>query len=293
MTSAGPQVLASCSSAQGRPDVEPRPAALPAGTVLLEVAYDGAAFHGWQTQGTLRTVAATFAAAVQAMDGAPPTLRGCSRTDAGVHALGQLVAFDPQRPSISLEGWLRGLNTTLPRDVRVRRVWQAPLGFTPRFEAASKRYIYTIGTGHLVAPWLRGQVWHIGATTKRELNLERMREGAALLLGTHDYAAFKASDDPRDNTVRTLFRCDLEVHASRTGCCITVTVEGTAFMKQMVRIIVGTLADIGLGLRSPSCIRDALESRQRASAGTTAPPQGLCLDRITLRQPEALGPCFG
>ncbi len=265
----------------------------PAATVLLEVAYDGGAFHGWQTQGSMRTVAATFAAAVQEMDGVHPTLRGCSRTDAGVHALGQLVAFDPQRPSITLEGWLRGMNTTLPRDVRVRRVWQAPVGFTPRFEAASKRYIYTIGTGHLVAPWLRGQVWPLGATTKRDLDLERMREGAALLLGTHDFAAFKASDDPRNNTVRTVSRCDLEVHTARTGRCVTVTVEGNAFMKQMVRIIVGTLADIGLGLRPVACLREALETGKRAAAGTTAPPQGLCLDHITLRHPEVLGASFG
>ncbi len=243
--------------------------------VLLTVAYDGTDFAGWQRQPGQRTVQGVLDRAVEAMDGRPALTRGASRTDAGVHALGQRVAFDPER-SIPLTGWVRGLNVNLPEDVAVRAAEHRPRGYDPRFDASGKHYRYLIHTAPTRDPLLRHRAWHVG----RALDLGAMRAAGRELVGTHDFAAFQAANDHRDNTVRTLTRVDVEAGGPDV---IAIDVEGNAFLKNMVRILAGTLVEAGRGRFEVARVRALLRPGSgRPEAGPTAPAEGLTLVSIRL-----------
>ena len=199
-------------------------------------------------------------------------MRGASRTDAGVHAEGQLAAFDTSR-DIPARGWVLGLNQHLPEDVAVRGARPVGPGYAPRFAARGKRYRYRVLVDPVRDPALRARAWRVS-----EVDVDAVAREARAALGTHDFIAFRSSGDERENTVRTLSRVDVEREA-QPGV-IAVVVEGNAFLYNMVRILVGTLIDVGRGRLEAGAVERALASRDRGDAGTTAPAHGLVLERV-------------
>jgi tRNA pseudouridine38-40 synthase len=249
---------------------------------LLEIAYDGTDFHGWAAQKGTRTVEETLRGAILAMDPRADGPRGVSRTDAGVHAEGQLAAICAMR-DIPAKGWVLGLNQHLPEDVAVRAARPVPPGFQPRFASKTKRYRYRLLLDVVRDPRWRTRAWRVGAP----LDLERLARAATDIEGTHDFAAFRASGDPRANTVRTMRRVAIE--QDEAARIVSVTVEGDAFLYNMVRILVGTLVDIARERLSPDAIVRALAGKDRSLAGTTAPAHGLTLEHVELELPEGAG----
>ena len=239
--------------------------------IRLVVEYDGTDFHGWQRQDNGTSIQAELERAVDVLTHEANVVRGAGRTDAGVHAMGQVAHFDTAR-EISLRGLQLGINTHLPRTICVRRVDEVPEQFDARFSADGKLYRYTIWND-LARSSLRDRfAWHC----KKSLDERAMEVAAALLAGRHDFAAFRASDCERKTTVRTLHR----VEVRRDGNVVTIEVEGDAFLKNMVRIIAGTLVYAGEGRFLPEhivAIRDGLD---RTRGGITAPAHGLCLVRV-------------
>jgi tRNA pseudouridine38-40 synthase len=252
------------------------------GSVLLTVAYDGTDFHGFVRQEGLRTVEDTLLGAVRALDDGVKSISGVSRTDAGVHAESQMVAFDATR-EIEPRGWVLGTNKHLPDDVAVRaaRILPEP-GFVPRFASERKRYRYRLLLDRVRDPFHQKRAWRI----EHALDVERVAREAESIVGTHDFSAFRSSKDERENTERTIFEVNVESRGPRS-CEIAIT--GTAFMHNMVRILVGTLVDVGLGRKELGTIAKALESKDRSHAGMTAPPHGLTLEDVELKLPEGAG----
>jgi len=249
--------------------------------VLLEVAYDGTAFHGWAAQSGVRTVEETLRGAVLALDPRASRLRGTSRTDAGVHAEGQLVGFDSDR-DIPARGWTLGLNQHLPDDVAVRAARPVPPGFAPRFASRGKRYRYRVLVDAVRDPQWRTRAWRVSDVDPAAM----AREGEAAR-GTHDFAAFRSAGDERATTVRTLTR--VEVEREHDPRVLGVVVEGDAFLYNMVRILVGTMVDVGRGRLPVGALARAIEARERRLAGITAPAQGLVLEQIHVDLPEGTG----
>jgi tRNA pseudouridine38-40 synthase len=249
--------------------------------VLLTVAYDGTAFHGWATQPGARTVEETLRGAVLAMDPRAGCLRGASRTDAGVHADGQLVAFDATC-AIPARGWALGLNQHLPDDVAVRAARAVPAGYSPRFAARGKRYRYRVLVDTLRDPLLRSRAWRVPGVDR-----DAMAREALAARGTHDFAAFRGAGDVRATTTRTLQR--VEVEGEGDPRVVAVVVEGDAFLYNMVRILVGTLVDVARGRLPAGAVARALEARDRRAAGTTAPAHGLVLEHVDVDLPEQVG----
>lgn len=250
--------------------------------VLLEVAYDGTGFHGWAAQSGARTVQETLRGAVLAMDPRASEVRGASRTDAGVHAEGQAVAFDSTR-DIAARGWVGGLNQHLPADVAVRAARLVAPGYTPRYAARAKRYRYRVLLDSVRDPQWRMRAWRL----EPNLDLVAMAREADAAVGTHDFAAFRAAGDLRASTVRTLMRVDIERELDPR--VVSVVVEGNAFLYKMVRVLVGTLVDVARGRLQPGAVRRAIEARSRREAGTTAPAHGLVLESVDLAMPEIAG----
>lgn len=250
--------------------------------ILLTVAYEGTAFSGWAAQRGTRTVEEVLDGAVQAVDANASHVRGTSRTDAGVHAEAHPVAFDAVLP-IEARGWVLALNSNLPDDVAVRTARTVPKGFNPRFAATEKRYRYRLLLDVVRDPLHAARSWRVGHT----LDLARMREGCEALVGTHDFAAFRTSRDERTNTLRTLRQVALEELSPRI---LSVVVDGSAFMHNMVRILVGTLVDVGRGQLELDCIARAFATGDRKHLGTTAPAQGLTLESVSLDLPEGASP---
>lgn len=245
--------------------------------VLLRVAYDGTRYHGWARQADQRTIEEALQGALLAVDPAASAARGMSRTDAGVHARAQMVGFDAAH-DIPPRGWVLSINSHLPDDIAVREARIVPAGFHPRFAAESKRYRYRLLLDRVRDPMRAPFTWRVGG----DLHLDRMRQEATALLGTHDFAAFRSAGDERENTVRTLTTVALEKTDDDE---LHVVVEGRAFLYNMVRIIVGTLVDIGRGHREEGTMARALAERDRSITGTTAPAQGLCLEAARLTLP--------
>jgi tRNA pseudouridine38-40 synthase len=249
-------------------------------SVLLTVAYDGRGFAGFVTQPEQRTIAGELLGALRAVDPSIRELRGASRTDAGVHALGQRVAFDPER-DIPTRGWVLAVTRQLPREIAVRRASLVPRGYNPRFGNLGKRYRYLLLRDPVRDPFLDGRVWRLEAGLFGDDAIARAVDEARAAEGTHDFAAFRSAADPRENTVRTLRRVAVEVDADDPRR-IRVDVEGDAFMHNMVRILVGTIVDVARGRKAPGAISRALASRRREDAGITAPPDGLYLMEVLL-----------
>jgi tRNA pseudouridine38-40 synthase len=249
--------------------------------VLLQVAYDGTGFHGWASQPGSRTVEDTLRGAVLALDPRVGKLRGCSRTDAGVHAEAQMVAFDGER-DIPPRGWVLGLNQHLPDDVAVRAARTVAAGWSPRFASRGKRYRYRVLVDVVRDPRWRTRAWRLPV-----LDLALMEQEGRAAVGTHDFAGFRSAGDERAVTVRNLTRVAIEPEADPR--VVGVVVEGSAFLYNMVRILVGTMADVARGRLPPGTVARALEARDRRVAGTTAPAHGLTLEHVDLDLPEGAG----
>lgn len=245
--------------------------------VLLTLAYDGASFSGFAAQNnTARTVASVLTGAIRAMDPRATGLRVASRTDAGVHARGQVASFDSML-RIEPRGWLLGLSGHLPPQIAVQRVARVQQNFNPSKAAVAKTYRYLILRGTVRDPFLHGRAWRV----HERLDLEAMRREAAALLGTHDFAAFRGARDQRPTTVRSISRAEISEVPGEPRC-IAFEIRGDRFLYHMVRIIVGTLVDVGRGSCAPGAIARAQRSGERTDLGMTAPPDGLCLERIEL-----------
>lgn len=248
--------------------------------VRLVIAYDGSEFAGFQVQPDKRSVQGALEAAVLAFSGERLRVRGSGRTDAGVHALGQVVAFDTAR-AIPERGWMLGLNQHLPDDVRIQSAVRCEYGYHPRFDSMGKHYRYLIQMGEAKNPLLRKRAWQLGRPGR--LDVAAMREAAQQLVGTHDYRAFRAADDVRENSVRTLYAIDITEAFMGDPSLLAIDVHGTAFMKQMVRILSGTLVDIGRGRIPLARVRSLLGAEAlREDAGITAPAHGLTLVHVKL-----------
>ncbi len=242
----------------------------------LTLAYDGTAFHGWQKQVTLdgqplRTVAGTVEDTLRRVLRQPISLVGASRTDAGVHAVGQTAHFNADT-TIPTERLATAINSRLPQDVEVVSAEPAPTTFDAISDAASKQYRYRIHNTTRRPLAIRHTVWHCWIP----LDTTAMAAAAARIVGTHDFEGFAAASHGRATTVRTVLRCEIERHDPE----LHIVVEGTGFLYNMVRIIAGTLIEVGRGHFQPNRIDQILATCDRRQAGPTLPPTGLCLEWI-------------
>jgi len=257
---------------------EPGRAAVPNFRLTLE--YDGTDFAGWQLQaGSVRTLQGELENAIARVAGAPARVFGAGRTDAGVHAEGQ-VASVRLATVLDARSLGRALNAVLPPDLAVVACDVVADDFHARHHARSKLYRYRIWNGARPSPLRARTSWRV----KPALTAEAMQAGAQRLLGEHDFASFQAVGSDVASTRRTLTRCDVERgaadDASEARGEITIHVEGSGFLRHMVRILVGTLVQVGSAHRSPESLTAVLAAADRRAAGPTAPPQGLTLVRV-------------
>jgi len=250
--------------------------------VKLTLAYEGTRYAGWQVQPNGPSIQAEVERALAALHKGPRRVTAAGRTDAGVHALAQVCSFPEDRP-LPLAAYVKGMNALLPADVAVLAASLEADGFDARRSARGKRYRYRIENREGRFPIGRQYAWQLF----RPLDAGEMRAAAALLAGRHDFAAFQASDCESRHAVRDLRR--LEVLGEAPGA-IEVVAEATAFVKHMVRNLVGTLVEVGLRRRPPAWAGEVLASRDRRRAGPTAPPQGLCLEEVLYGGPDPAPP---
>jgi tRNA pseudouridine38-40 synthase len=248
----------------------------------VECAYDGTAFAGWQSQPGGVAVQDVIEARLRQIAGREVRIHASGRTDAGVHALGQVFHLDLPWTH-GARRLLAALRVGLPRTVQIRRVTPVAADFHARFRAAGKRYEYRLFLGN-ADPFLRPFVWELDRP--QPLDVDAMREAAKVLRGRHDFAAFSAlNGDPRTSTVRELRR--LEVR--RRGRHVVIVAEADGFLYKMVRSLVGALVNVGLGKLTPERIGSLLASGRRCPEIETAPPQGLFLMRVDYRGLRAGG----
>lgn len=255
-------------------------------SLVVKLAYDGSAYSGFakQKDPRLHTVQGELEQALATLFARPVETVCAGRTDAGVHALGQVVSCVLERSVLQQRdagAIVASLNALTPDDIAVKGVGFADADFSARFDAVSRQYRYRIVTGRMQPLFLRGYAWwHRGA-----LDIEAMREGARFLVGEHDFASFcKAASAEGKNTVRCLQRLAIEHDEQLGEEHIVVTVEGNAFLHTMVRTIVGTLADVGTGRREAAWVRDVLQARERSAAGQSAPAHGLTFYSVVYEQ---------
>ncbi|MBA7607467.1 tRNA pseudouridine synthase A [subsurface metagenome] len=269
--------------------------------IKLTITYDGSEYHGWQIQPGLRTIQGVITEAIRDLLGSEVRLFGASRTDAGVSALGQVGLTQIDSP-IPTENLAKAITDRLPADIAITEAVEVPEGFDLMGAVTSKLYRYTIFTGQ-VRPVLQiRHCWHLPT----KLDTTAMAEAARLLVGKNDFKSFASAADKRENTVRTIFRCDVNsscvvrdayCEKAKMDSCfrrndntqyavrntqyendwIYVEVEGDGFLYNMVRNIVGTLVEVGVGRWRPEKINEILEAKDRTAAGQLAPAQGLCL----------------
>jgi tRNA pseudouridine38-40 synthase len=235
------------------------------------LSYDGTDYHGWQIQAGARTVQGTLTEAVRARFGADTRVTGASRTDAGVHALGQVVSLTTEA-RITAAGLRGALNADLPRDIRVLDAREAPAGFDARRAAAGKRYAFLIDNGPIANPLLARYAWHI----PQALDVGAMRRALVALRGRHDFGAFCAAPGRETNPVCVV----RALHVIRRKERIALLLSADRYLHHMVRNIVGSAVAIGRGVRDTAWLDAIRASRDRTQAGPTAPAQGLALVRV-------------
>jgi len=236
--------------------------------IKLTIQYDGSRYSGWQIQPGKRTIQGELVEALSNLVGIRTHIHGASRTDAGVSALGQVGLFEIDSP-IPTENFAKAINGRLPHEIVVTSAEEVSRDFDLLGNVKSKLYRYTIYTGRY-RPVLRlNQCWHI----PKKLDAGAMNQAAQYLVGKKDFKSLASAADRRESSVRTIFSCDVTAEDK----WIYVNVEGDGFLYNMVRNIVGTLVEIGLGRWKPEKINEILEAKDRTAAGRLAPPQGLCL----------------
>lgn len=239
--------------------------------IRLVVEYDGTALCGWQRQANGPTVQGHLEDALAKLLAHEAPVVGASRTDAGVHARGQVASFRTER-AIPLHGIRRGLNSLLPAAIAVVEASEAGDDFHPRFSATGKHYRYLLYTRSERSPHWRDRAWHHPGA----LDLAAMRQASAALIGEHDFAAFRAAGCTAKRTVRRIDEIATEELAdAREPHVVAIDVRGNAFLRNMVRIVVGTLVEVGRGRRAISEVAEILASLDRTKAGRTAPAHGL------------------
>ena len=240
----------------------------------LTIQYDGTDFHGWQIQEELRTVQGELTAALSVIDGREIVIHGSGRTDAGVHAEGQVASVQLQR-QITPEKLRSAINGNVGKDVRVLAAQVVPDEFHARYSALGKTYLYRIVNGPVMSPfWLR-----FAHQEARPLNLELMRECAEKFLGEHDWTAFSAAQSDAESRIRTITSLQITRHRDRLAATDMFEIRASAngFLRYMVRAIVGTLLAVGRGEMDQSIVTRAIANGDRTSAGATAPARGLTL----------------
>lgn len=259
---------------------------MPTQRYKLTLAYRGTRYHGWQAQPALEsykgdppaegegipTIQEVVARTIASVIGHPINLVGSSRTDARVHAKGQVAHFDTDQTQIPIEGLRQAINARLPEDIIIRAIEQAPDSFDAIFSTRSKRYQYFIWNHPDRPVFFPDLAWH----RWQPLQIEPMRGAARSFEGEHDFTSFARPGHGREHAIRTIQSC----RVSARGAKIVISVEGSGFLWNMVRIMVGTLVAIGLGKRIPEDIAGMLAARNREAAGPTAPPHGLFLHWI-------------
>jgi len=242
-------------------------------TTAITVAYDGTEFAGFARQPGQLTVQGSIEAALSTVMREPVEVVGAGRTDAGVHALGQVVSFETTVPP-DTHTLLRSMNALAGPGIVVTEVRAAPPGFSARFDAVAREYRYRVVPGPVPPVFLAGFAWWV----KSALDMRAMREAAALLIGEHDFKSFcVAGSAEGKSTVRALELVSVEPAVELGEHCVVVRVVGNAFLHSMVRVIVGSLVEVGLGRREPAWLAEALMACERAAAGPTAPAHGLTL----------------
>ncbi len=240
-------------------------------TIRLTIEYEGTAYVGWQIQANGRSVQQVVEEALAKILGEPVRVISSGRTDGGVHARGMVAHFKTSR-ELPMSAYRDGVNQYLPDDIAVREAVEAPEGFHARFQARGKWYRYTILRAPVRSPLVCRTSWHL----RVPLDEQAMREGAAALVGTHDFAAFRSSGCDAESTVRDIY----SVEFSHKEDLLHIDVKGSGFLRNMVRIMVGTLVAIGQGKMTVAQLHAALAGGARQAAGPTAPPQGLCLMEV-------------
>ena len=239
--------------------------------LVLTVRYRGTNYHGFQVQKNGITVCQVLQDAIQEVFGSRLDVKGCSRTDAGVHANGFVLSFRTQNP-IPCDRVVQALNVHLPGDVAVRDCREAARDFHPRYSCTGKRYLYKMHNSRVRDPFLENLALLVRTPIREEL----MNRAAGAFLGTHDFSAFCAAGGSVEDKVRTIYRCGV----TRQGELVTLSITGDGFLYNMVRIIAGTLLEVNAGRMAPEDIPAILESRDSGRAGPTAPPWGLYLDEV-------------
>ena len=251
--------------------------------ILLTIEYDGTNFSGWQRQPNARTVQGEIESALRYLIGKEVLIDGTSRTDAGVHAFGQQASFQLEDGGIPTERIPKALNDILAfdkiegvGDIKILDAKEMPEDFHARYSAKGKRYIYKIYNAKEKSPFRRTMFYQIAD----ELDLDAMREAAKYIIGTHDFKSFETSGSTvHETTVRTIY--DLKIENEKTDSnMISISIEGDGFLYNMVRIIVGTLVEVGLKKKAPAEVKTIIQAQDRSKAGHTAPPQGLYLDEV-------------
>ena len=240
--------------------------------IKLTIEYDGTAFHGWQIQPGLRTIQGVIKERIAQITQGEVNLIGAGRTDAGVHAFGQVANFQTES-FIELIALQRGLNSLLSPDIVIKGIEEVEEGFHARFSARSKIYEYHILNRSYPSALLRAYAWFI----PHQLDLASMERCGRLLIGSHDFSSFRASGDESRHSVREVIRLEIE---RRQGDLIVIVIEANAFLREMVRSIVGTLVDVGRGKTTLEEFEKIFQARDRRQAGMTAPAQGLFLVEV-------------
>jgi tRNA pseudouridine38-40 synthase len=252
--------------------------------VRVKLSYDGSCFHGWQRQAGFMTVQEALEDACLELTSERVTVHGSGRTDAGVHAFGQVANFHIAT-RLDDDRLRHALNAHLPRGVVVRRLETCPGDFHARFSAKGKRYLYVTHTARFRSPFGRSYSNWVSSA----LDLKAMRDAAARLRGEHDFVAFSSTGSERSTTVRTIG--SMHVYARRER--VAFAVQGNGFLYNMVRIIAGTLLEVGRGHRDPDCISQALSTGDRSLLGVTAPAEGLYLVSVLYPERVFAGDDFG
>ncbi len=240
-------------------------------TILVKIAYDGTNYHGFQIQDDVTTVFGVFQDALLKILGHSTDIKGCSRTDSGVHAKCYYLSFETEK-QLNIPRLPLALNANLPADIRVLKAKQVDDGFHARYDSKGKEYTYYILNSHIDDPFTNKYYYRVPSA----LDAEKMHRAAQYYVGTHDFRSFMAAKSKITDCTRTVYSASVE----RKGDMITFTVSADGYLYNMVRIMVGTLINVGKGIWPRSYVADIIKAENRDVAGPTAPPQGLFLTDV-------------